>query len=130
MRNNMKAFKIYLVVLLSIIFFGCSNLKDDKQLTIDIFTKALASNGMSLGKKTEKMYGLLMATDGYSIDVNGESIEIYQFNTTIKSGKDAIENWKNEGYMGHSVVVNRNLMLFTNNKHKNWEEIIKVFNEL
>jgi len=92
---------VLLVIVISIPEFT------NKQLTIEEFTKALQSNGMHLGEKTDKWHGLLRATRGYGIDVNGDSIEIYQFDTTIKSGKKAIEKWKEEGYMGQPVVVNK-----------------------
>jgi len=126
----MKVCRIYFLIVLSIILFGCGNTQNDKQLTIEDFTKALESNGMSIGEKSVKMSGLIMATDGYRIDVNGDSIEVYQFDTTIKSGKEAIEKWKKEGIMGHPVIVNKNLMMFVDKKHKNWKEIDHVFNTL
>ncbi len=121
---------LFIFVLLISTSAGCSNAKGGKQLTIENFIKALQSNGISIGKRSEKAYGLLMATDGYRIDVNDGSIEVYQFDTTIKSGKEAIEKWEKEGCMGHPVVVNKNLMMGSNEKHENWKEIIHVFNSL
>lgn len=130
MEDNMKNCRIFFVVMLLAFLFGCGNSQGDKQLTIESFTEALESNGISIGKKSEKMYRLLMATDGYGIDVNGEYIEVYQFDTTIQSGKDAIEKWKKEGFMGQPVIVNKNLMMFADKKHKDWKEIFHIFNSL
>ena len=58
-----------------------------------------------------------MATDGYSMKINSDSMEIYQFNTTIKSGREVIEKWEKEGCMGQVVIVNKNLMMFIDEKH-------------
>ena len=126
----MRNCRIFFVVMLSAFLFGCGNSQDDKQLTIESFTEVLESNGIYVGEKIDKWYALLMATDGYGIDVNGGQIEVYQFDTTIQSGKDAIEKWKKEGFMGQPVIVNKNLMMFANKKHKDWKEIVHIFNRL
>lgn len=126
----MKRLSFTALLFVSIILYGCGNTQGDAQLTIEDFTVALESNGMSVGEKSDKMFALLMATDGYGIEVNGDSIEVYQFDTTIKSGIEAIEKWKTEGFMGQSVVVTKNLMMFPDMKHKDWKEIARVFGSL
>ena len=85
---------------------------------------------MVVGEKKEKIYQLLMAVDGCAFDVDGDSIEIYQFDTTIESGKQMIKRLATKGYMGHTVITNKNLMIFADKKHKDWDRIVKVFNGL
>ncbi len=126
----MRIYVIYSLVFFSIILIGCGITQNRKQITIETFTNALESNGMSIGERSEKLYGLLMAIDGYGIEVNGDFIEVYQFDTTIKSGKEAIEKWNKEGFMGQPVIVRKNLMMFLNKNHKNWKQIENIFNSL
>ena len=90
------------LVLLSNISFAAD------QLEIQDYLVELKNQGFSLGKKQEKMYQFLMASDGFGIEVNGENIEIYEYDTSITSGKEALVKIEKDGFMGHGVIVHKN----------------------
>lgn len=117
---------IIVVFLFSVAGCGSSN----EQLQLTDFTNALANSGMTIGEKREKLYQMLQAVNGYGVEVNGDVILVYQFDTTISSGRDALDKWKRDGVMGQAVVVNKNLMLFVDLKHKDWDSILSIFNSL
>jgi hypothetical protein len=101
-----------------------------EQLEIKDYLGALEKEGYSLGKKHEKMYQFLMASDGFAIELNGSKIEIYEFDTTITSGKNALEKIKKDGFMGKGLIVNKNLAIMKNKKHEDWEKLKAIFNAL
>ena len=105
---------------------GSSNV----QLQLTDVTDALTNSGMTIGEKREKLYQMIQAIDGYGVEVNGDVILVYQFDTTISSGRDAIDKWKRDGVGGQPVVVNKNLMLAVDLKHKDWGSILSIFNSL
>ena len=117
---------VFLLLLLS----GCTNAADQHQLSIGEFLSALELNGLKVGEKSDKAYGLIMAVDGTGVKVNDESLEVYQYDTTIKSGKEAIKKWNAEGIMGQPVIVNKNLLIIKKPKHPEWERIVDIFNGL
>ena len=120
--------KIITLAIISILLVSCSN--SNEQLSISELTKTLESKGMKVSNKSEMMFQLIMASDGYSIDINGEGIEIYQFDTTIKSGREALDKLKKEGFMGQKIIAHKNLVIFQNIKHEKWNDILNILKEL
>jgi len=111
-----------------IALIGCSDA--EKPNTINDYLAALEHQGVSIGKKQEKMYQLIMATDGFSIRINDESIEIYQFDLSVGSGRAALDNVIENGLMGKAVIANKNLVLLKNEKHKDWDKLNKIFQSI
>lgn len=118
----------------SIIFLlllaGCTDATDQRQLSIDEFLAALESNGLTVGDKSNKAYGLIMAVDGTGVEVSDDTLEVYQYDTTIKSGEEAIKMWQAEGIMGQPVIVNKNLLIIKKEKHSKWDRVVSIFNDL
>ena len=110
------------------LIFGCKS--SNVQLEITDYLNVLENDGMSIGEKNPKLFHMIQAVDGYGVEINGDTIEIYKFDTTITSGRDAIEKWKHDGIMGRPVVVRKNLMLFVDKKHEDWNFILENFNSL
>jgi hypothetical protein len=100
MGDSMRNCRIIFVVMLSAFLFGCGNSRDDKQLTIESFTEVLESNEIYVGEKSDKWYALLMATDGYGIDVNGSQIEVYQFDYHYSIWKRCYRKMEKRGLQG------------------------------
>lgn len=125
-----SAIAVVCSIFLLILLYGCTEAADQRQLSIDEFLSTLELNGLKVGEKSIKAYGLIMAIDGTGVKVNDESLEVYQYDTTIKSGKDAIKKWEVEGIMGQPVIVNRNLLIIKKPKHPEWQRIVNVFNDL
>ena len=103
---------------------------EQKQLTIADFVASLSAHGLPIEKKSEKFYGMIMANDGMGLTIAGDEIEVYQFDTSITSGQDALENLKKTGLMGQKVMVNRNLLIVPDPKHPKWAQIEAVFSGL
>jgi hypothetical protein len=111
-----------------IVLIGCSDAEKPK--VINDYLVALEHQGVSIGKKQEKIYQLIMATDGFSIQINDASIEIYQFDLSVGSGRAALANVIENGLMGKAVITNKNLVLLKNEKHKDWDKLNKIFQSI
>ena len=114
-----------LLLFLALITIPLGSIADD--LEIEDFFNLTVTNGYELGAKHEKMYQFLMATDGYGRDINGISLEVYKYDLSVQSGKDAIRRIEKEGFMGTGVVVNQNLMLLKKETHPNWTDLKNLF---
>lgn len=98
-----------------------------KELLIRDYFDLVKSEGYSLGDKQHKMYQFLMAVDGYGMKVDGETIEVYEFDLSVKTGQTALEKLKTDGFMGSGIIVNKNLALMKKKKHPKWEELKELF---
>ena len=127
---EMKRIEKYLLLLLTSIICSCGESSSPKELSLGDFTSALETNEFALGEKEEKIFAMLQAVDGFSIPVNGQKVEIYQFDTSITSGREALERIKKDGFIGRAVTANGNIVIFNNPKHKDWDRIVKIFTEL
>ncbi len=112
-----------------LMLFSTSSFSEN-QIEIQDYLNTLTKQGFTLGKKQQKMYQLLMASNGFGIEVNGSNIEIYEFDTSITSGKKALEKIKKEGFMGKGLIVHKNLAVMKKKKHKDWKRIKEIFSSL
>lgn len=90
----------------------------DKRLRIDDFIDALEKSGMEVGEQEHRMAYTIGASDGCGVRVNGDVIEVAQYDTLLK------------GSNLEDAITNGNLMLFRNPEHKNWDTILSTFNSL
>lgn len=118
---------------LSILFFcvltlsGCgSTAQADKSL--DGLLTHLTASQFQVGTPEEKWFSMIGAENGFGVDIDGQQLEFYQFNTTIGSGKKALENVIQEGLNGSPVHVNGNLVILEDKQHLKWNEILTAFN--
>lgn len=93
----------------------------EKTLTLEGYEKNLASAGVTTGPKEPQSAPLIGAKRGYGFSLKGDRncteenlcrCEIYEFDTSIKSGRDALATIKKEGLMGTRLEFNRNLGIF------------------
>jgi hypothetical protein len=80
-----------------------------------------------VGTPEEKWFSMIGAENGFGVDIDGQQIEFYQFNTTIGSGKKALESVIKEGLNGSPVHVNENLVILEDKQHPKWNEILTAF---
>jgi hypothetical protein len=107
-----------------------SSSKDKKKLKLEALEKSLKKKGFEIGEKTEKMHGMIKANDGHGFEVSGETIEVYEYNTGITSGKKAINEMVEKGVMGQKVIRNNNLLLVVKDDHPKWDAIKQTFKNL
>lgn len=101
-----------------------------QKLEVEALEQALEKKGFEIGEKTEKMYGVIKANDGYGLEINGESIEIYEYNTGITSGEEAIEKMVEDGVMGQRAIRRKNLLMLVEEDHPKWDTIKQTFKGL
>ncbi len=78
--------------------------------------------------QTEKMYQMIGARNGVGITIDGSVVEIYEFDTTIGSGREMLSNLQKEGFMGQRVdLVHGNIavIMYDHEKSEVVAEIIK-----
>jgi predicted sugar kinase len=83
--------------------------------------------GLVIERKDPKHGGLIGATSGKSLRIGDASVEVYQYNLSIESGKKALTRLKKRGVMGKAPVVNGNLVLLDKPDHPQWKEIKAAF---
>src|SRR5690625_4917062 len=125
----MKTIAQTLAILLLFTFAGCSPAVD-RQLTISDFREALREAGLPVGEPEEMFYEMVQASDGAALPVGARSIEVYQYDTTIRSGKEAHDAIREGGLMGRRVIAHENLILLPAPDHDHWTEILAVFESL
>lgn len=144
--------KIIAVALSSLLVFalvGCGSSnkddvnKDNTQLTeeasknkLDEFKEALKAKGYEVGDNEVVAYEMLGATNGYKFNVDGELIEIYEYDPSklTDDGKEKLEEAKkgsiNMSGISIPVKYNNNLVLARSDEHSKGEEILEIFNSL
>lgn len=115
--------KLFLVLVISTLSLSISA----EELLIKDYFDLVKSKGYSLGDKQDKIYQFLMAVDGYGVNINGVTIEVYQFDLSIKTGQVALEKLKTDGFMGTGIIANKNLALMKKKKHPKWKELKELF---
>ena len=147
MRNKIIA--MLLSSLLVFVLVGCGSSdkdnvnKDNTQLTeevsknkLDEFKEALKSKGYEVGDNEVVAYEMVGATNGYKFKVDGELIEIYEYDPSklTDEGKEKLEEAKNGSInmSGISIPVkyNNNLVLVRSDEHSKGKEILDIFNSL
>lgn len=144
--------KIIAMLLSSLLVFalvGCGSSdkdnvnKDNIQLTeevsknkLDGFKEALKDKGYEVGDNEVVAYEIIGATNGYKFKVDGELIEIYEYDSSklTDDGKGKLEEAKNGSInmSGISIPVkyNNNLVLVRSDEHSKGKEILDIFNSL
>lgn len=117
---------------LSVLFFcalvlsGCSGTAQAEK-SLDGLLSHLTALQFEVGTPEEKWFSMIGAENGFGIDIDGQQLEFYQFNTTIGSGKKALANVMQEGLNGSPVHVNGNLVILEDKQHPKWNEILTAF---
>lgn len=113
---------------------------NNSTLTIKLFKENLIKNGFTISNEIQKAAELIGANEGYGFEIDGSTIEIYNFNLNSEDSltKSNINSAINEGkvYMpslnNYSInaKINKNLVLVSFDAHPDKDKIIKIFNEL
>lgn len=98
--------------------------------TLAEFMDALTAAGMTVGDKSEKMYGMIGARDGFSVKVNEDWIQAYEYEPDLKSATDMMQKLVDEGMMGRRAVAHKNLLMMVDEKHPDWAQVLEIFNSL
>ncbi len=101
-----------------------------KSLQIEEFLELLRESGFQVGDRREKFYQLLMASDGAAFDVDGHTIEVYEFDVSVRTGRDALERLKEDGFMGRSMQIHENLALVVHGENPAEDRIQQLFESL
>ena len=111
-----------------------------KENTIEKFKEELVNNGIKINEETQKSASLIGAKEGYAFEINGQAIEVYEFDekSTEELTKDNIKSAKNSGTismptfnnMTLNVKYNNGLCLVNYENHSDKEKIIEIFNNL
>lgn len=104
----------------------------EHQLTIDDFVTALTAKKLLPYKQEQRgeSCGIVGATDCVDLNYYYGDVEVYQFDTSVTSGKDAIEALKKNGFMGQKCYFNKNLAMNRANNIPKWEQIKSTFSGL
>lgn len=93
----------------------------EKPLTLQQYEKALATAGLRTGDKESKIAAVIGAKNGYGFSYEDDSrcaednpcyCEVYEFDTSIESGREAMATLKKEGFWGQKFEFNKNLGIF------------------
>ena len=111
----------------------------EKPLTLDGYRKALAAAGVVTGPQEPQLFQLIGASAGYGFSLTGDSrctsenlcrCEVYEFDTSIKSGREALAAIKKDGVMGTRLDFNKNLGIFCQGDSERGKRAISVLMEM
>jgi hypothetical protein len=111
---------------------ACGQAETPKYALADI-VENFKTNGVTIGEKSDKMFALIGAKDGYSIQLNGEKVELYEYDpdskakltkTNLKTAKD--------GYIDMvgtkiNVTLNGNIVLANYDDHPDKDKLVELF---
>lgn len=149
MKKTKNILLIILLGVLMIVLAGCGKSEltenveqnnSENKLTIETFRNALKENNLEITNETSKAAGMIGASKGYGLEINGESIEIYEFdeNSTDELTVKNIKSAKEEGdvtmpsFNNYTMKAkyNKGLVLTNYEEHPDRDKIISIFNEL
>lgn len=107
----------------------------EKPLTIEEYEKALAAAGVRTGPKEPQLAQIIGAKSGYGFSLEGDSrctdqnlcrCEVYEFDTSTGSGREALATIKKEGLMGTKLEFNKNLGIFCQGESSQGKQAVAV----
>lgn len=89
----MKKYTVIIsLVILSILFVGCSSTPESK-LTLDDFVKAYTDQGIEINKEEKPVFSMIEAKDGVLFKVDGKKAAIYEYSSE-KDLDEVIKNYE------------------------------------
>ena len=101
-----------------------------ESLQIEAFLELLKADGFQVGDRQEKLYQLLMASDGAAFAVDGHTVEVYAFDVSIRTGREALERLREDGFMGGSMQIHKNLALVVHGDNPAEDRIRRLLESL
>ncbi len=109
---------------------ACGN----KSLTLEGYEKALSAAGVNIGEKEPQIVALIGAKNGYGFSLSGGTCsdqnlcrcEVFEWDTSIGSGRKALSAIKKEGLMGTRLEFNQNLGIFCQGDSPKAKQAISV----
>lgn len=90
---------------------------------------ALESSGLPVESASEVGgASMIGAVEGYNWTIQGEEVEVYRFDTSIQSGREALKRLGSQGLNGQPVTTNGNLALIVFD-HPQDSALRRVFTE-
>lgn len=127
-----KIISVVLIVAFVILLAACGQVDTPKYALADIIEN-FKTNGLTIGEKSDKIFQLIGAKDGYAIEINGEKVELYEFDPDSKAEitKTNLKTAK-EGYMDMvgskaNVILNGNIALIGYDDHPDKDKIVEIF---
>lgn len=120
----MKRFTIVMLILVGLLMtVGCGSggsnspgsAKQSAVFTLDQVEAALKAAGFDVGSRQEKAYQMLGATDGCGFWIGDNPVEVYIFDLSITSGKDALNVLAKDGLMGQRMEIHNNVAILLHN---------------
>lgn len=78
--------------------------------------------GFTIGEKSQKAYTMIQAVDGFTITLNGEQVELYEYD---KADNSYLDNVKRTGKLGQFVATVNGKFLLAGGSDK----IVQTFKE-
>ncbi len=91
------------------------------------------TKGITIGDKSDKIFALIGAKGGYSIQLNGEEVELYEYDPdskaelTIASLKTAKDGYIDMVGTKINVTLNGNIVLANYDNHPDKDKIVELF---
>lgn len=102
---------------------------------LDSLVEYFKSNGITIGAKSEKLAAMIGAKDGFAIEMNGEKIELYEYDLgskeelTVTSLKTAKDGYIDMSGIKINVILNNDLLLAGYDEHPDKDKITQLFKD-
>lgn len=102
---------------------------DEKEKTLEELVEHFKQSGFNIGDKTKKAPEMIGASEGFGIEVDGEDIEIYQYELDSEDLDEIKSNgeYEMEGFGPFPAVANGNFVLISHEEHSETEKITTTF---
>ncbi len=112
--------KIVYLFMLCLLLVGCSSGDAKSNLTMDSFTKAFESEGLTL-EENKPIYSMIGAKDGVIFYNDGEVVKIYEFDSekAIKEAEKTlpvVKEWQRNGLFVLETSNEQGITIFNNVK--------------
>jgi len=127
MRNRSRMVVVVALLLASCSKSSVSSGPTNNRKHIEDVISHFKADGISVSGKSEKLAGIIGASDGCGVDVGGSQFEIYQFDVDVPVQKNLIDKYEKEGLQGDPVIRNGSFILLPNEKDPLWAKVAASF---
>lgn len=134
--DNKKTLSFLLLALTITVFvlalIACT--KGNNNKSISDLVAHLKASGVPVGQQSTKQYAFIGAVDGCGLEIGGQEVEIYKFDTNDSSQRKILDKVKKEGtftVMGFTVPakVNGSFLILNYQDNPNIDALLKAFSK-
>lgn len=120
---------MFFIVFALLIVGACSEKTQATPKHLDNLVTYFENKGYKLDGKSDKYYAMIGAINGFGININGHSVELYEFDPSKQN--PILDTVKKTGNLeGSPAVVNGVFLLVEHDNSTEMDKIVKTFEDI